>query len=244
MFFNFKKKPTLASLIPNNFCDIHSHCLPHIDDGAQNVAESKILLREMRALGFSKIITTPHTLPGVWDNTPETIEGAYHTLQNSLPELCAEVHLGFASEYLLSKSIIPRAETNSLLCLKDRYLLVEMSYLNPPLGLFDIIFELKQLGYLPVLAHPERYLFYHQAFGMYEKLKAAGCYFQLNLLSAVGFYGTSVAQVADKLLDRKMIDFVGSDIHNKRHVAAFQHEVKVKSQKNLEEAISANQLFM
>ncbi|MFB9056425.1 tyrosine-protein phosphatase [Mariniflexile ostreae] len=240
----FKKKPLLASLIPNTFCDIHSHCLPQIDDGAQDINESKTLLLGMQKLGFSKIITTPHTFPGLWDNTPATITGAYTALYGQEPELCNLVELGFASEYLISKPLIKSAEENTLLCIKDRFVLVEMSYLNPPLGLFDILFQLKALGYFPILAHPERYFFYHDTWRVYEKLKEAGCYFQLNLLSVVGYYGTSVTKIADKLLAHNMIDFVGSDIHHKRHVDAFYRKIKIKSQTALEKAIHANQVFV
>lgn len=244
MFLNFKKQPTLAQLIPRNYCDIHSHLLPSIDDGAQNVAESQALLSEVKKLGFYKVITTPHTLPGLWNNTPETITGAYEVLQHEHPELCSELSVGYASEYLLAESMISCAEENSLLCLKDRYLLIEMSFLSPHIGVFDLIFTLKQQGYVPVLAHPERYLYYHNHFNMYENLKNAGCYFQVNLLSTVGYYGPSVTNMAQKLLAAGMVDFVGSDIHKMRHIAAFQQKIKIKAQPALEQAFQANRLFL
>lgn len=244
MFLNFKKKPTLASLIPNSYCDIHSHILPGIDDGAPDSTKSHTLMTEVQKLGFAKVIATPHTFPGLWNNTPETIMNAYGILQAEQPALCKALQLDYASEYLLTQHIIAPAEQDQLLCLKDRYLLVEMSYLNPPLGLFEIIFELKQHHYIPVLAHPERYLFYYNSFNMYEKLKEAGCYFQLNLLSSVDYYGASVTELSQKLLSAGMIDFVGSDIHKMRHVQAFQQKIKVKAQTALEEAIARNKVFI
>ena len=65
MIFNlFKSKPTLKELIPKEFVDIHSHVLPGIDDGAKNVEESLLLISEMKKLGFSKVICTPHIYPG------------------------------------------------------------------------------------------------------------------------------------------------------------------------------------
>ncbi len=99
-----------------------------------------------------------------------------------------------------------------LLVLKDNYVLVEMSYINQPIQLYDIIFELQVAGYKPVLAHPERYAFFHHNFKNYEKLKHQGCLFQLNLLSTIGYYGTEVTKTAEKLLQIGMIDFVGSDV--------------------------------
>ena len=109
--------------------------------------------------------------------------------------------------------------------------------------LFEILFELQLKGYQPVLAHPERYNFYHHNFSMYEQLKKAGCLFQMNLLSSVGYYGKDVAIAADKLLDKRLIDFVGSDIHHENHIKSFQNKIIIKNKEALEKAISANVLF-
>ena len=136
-----------------------------------------------------------------------------------------------------------QSRAQNLLCIKERHVLVEMSYLNPPLALYDMLFQLKQDGYLPIMAHPERYSFFHDDFKQYEKLKAAGCMFQLNLLSTVGYYGTSVTTSAEKLLARGMIDFVGSDIHHQRHISSFQSKLRVKSVDALEHAFSQNSYF-
>jgi len=68
------------------------------------------------------------------------------------------------------------------------------------LQLYDILFDLQVAGYKPILAHPERYSYYHNNIDEYQKLKNAGCSFQLNLLSTVGYYGADVAKAAEKLL--------------------------------------------
>ena len=99
-------------------------------------------------------------------------------------------------------------------------------------------------GYKPILAHPERYQFYHANFNEYEKLKKAGCLFQLNLLSTVGYYNKNVVEIADKLLNKNMIDFVGSDIHHQNHITAFNHKIKIKNNVALENAINQNLLFL
>lgn len=239
----FKKKPILAQLIPDHYVDIHSHCLPAIDDGAQHIGDSFELLLGMQNLGFNQVIATPHTFPGVWNNTKESIEGAYKIITKEQPELTQSLSLGYASEYLLSDEVMEQSRAQNLLCIKERHVLVEMSYLNPPLALYDMLFQLKQDGYLPIMAHPERYSFFHDDFKQYEKLKAAGCMFQLNLLSTVGYYGTSVTTSAEKLLARGMIDFVGSDIHHQRHISSFQSKLRVKSVDALEHAFSQNSYF-
>lgn len=239
----FKSKPILASLIPENYVDIHSHCLPGIDDGAKHTTDSFDLLSRMQSLGFKQVIATPHTFPGLWNNTTTSIHGAHQLLSTEHPELTNTLTLGYASEYLLSDVVMEQSRAQALLCLKGRHVLVEMSYLNAPLALYDMIFQLKQDGYRPLLAHPERYMFYHNDFKHYEKLKAAGCDFQLNLLSTVGHYGDSVTKIAEKLLSRGMIDYVGSDAHHIGHIKAFQSKLKIKSVTALELALSKNVYF-
>ena len=159
MIFNlFKSKPKLKELIPEGFVDIHSHILPGVDDGAKNVEESLELIRMIRSLGFSKIIGTPHTYPGLYNNTSDSIKKSYKKLKINLTE---NINIDYASEYMLEEGIIEKARNNKLLCLKDNYVLVEMSFISEPLGLYEIIYEIKVNGYIPILAHPERYCFLH-----------------------------------------------------------------------------------
>jgi tyrosine-protein phosphatase YwqE len=94
-----------------------------------------------------------------------------------------------------------------------------------------------------VLAHPERYLFYHNNNSEYDKLLRAGCVFQLNLLSVVGYYGEAITKIANQLLQRGMYTYVGTDVHHLKHIAAFENKVLIKDLKPLEEAIANNQFF-
>ena len=239
----FKSKPKLAELIPSGYVDIHSHILPGIDDGAQKIKDSKFLLESMIDFGFSKVITTPHTMKNVWDNTTSSIGDAYNLVHSELPELSKQVSLQFASEYFLDENLIRLAQQEKLLSLKDNFILIEMSYLNAPIQLYDFLFELQLKGYQLVLAHPERYNYFHSYKKEYQKLKKAGCLFQLNLLSTVGYYGKNVAEIADYLLKENLYDFVGSDIHHKNHVAAFQNKVMIKNHQVLEDTMPKNVFF-
>jgi protein-tyrosine phosphatase len=243
MFSFLKSKPRLSNLIPSNFVDIHSHILPGIDDGAKSLSHSEFLLESMIHLGFSKVITTPHIMSGVWNNTSSTIDNAANEVKNNLPNLANQVGLHYASEYFLDENLMQIAQQEKLLTLKDNFILVEMSYLNPPIQLYDYLFELQLKGYQLVLAHPERYSFYHENKKEYTKLKKAGCLFQLNLLSTVGYYGKGTAKLTDYLLKENLYDFVGSDIHNKNHIASFQNKIVLKNQSKLEEIISKNEFF-
>jgi protein-tyrosine phosphatase len=244
MFSFFKSKAILKELITNNYIDIHSHILPGIDDGASTLEQTEALLSKVKNIGFSKCIMTPHTLPEIWDNTTDGINQTFLNTKASVNVEYKEMMQGAASEYMINDAFMTRLDTEPLLTLKDNYILIEMSYLNPPFALIDIIYEIKHKGYQPILAHPERYLFYHNDLKMYDKIKELDVLFQLNLLSSVGYYGTHVSKVADYLLKADLIDFVGSDIHHQRHVNAFSHKIAVKSSSKLSAAIERNQFFI
>jgi tyrosine-protein phosphatase YwqE len=243
MFSFFKQKPLLKELLPTGYIDIHSHILPGIDDGAKTLEQTTALLSRLELIGFSKCIATPHTLPEIWENTSEGILRTFQQTQEDLDSTHRNMLHHVASEYMINEAFFTQLMAERLLTLKDNYLLIEMSYLNPPLALAEIIFEIQLKGYQPLLAHPERYLFYHQDTKMYETLKKMDVYFQLNLLSCVGYYGPSVAKIADFLLKENMIDFVGSDVHHMRHAAAFDHKVILKSERQLREAMEKNKFF-
>ncbi|WP_367757328.1 tyrosine-protein phosphatase [Flavobacterium sp. WC2430] len=239
----FKSKPVLKDLIPDNHIDIHSHLLPGIDDGARTIEDSLRLTKALQGFGVTQFITTPHIIQHVWDNTHDQIIA---NKNNTVAELEKNnIHLPFkaAAEYLMDDEFVRLFQSHDLLTLKDNYVLVEMSYINAPIQLYAILFDLQVAGYIPVLAHPERYLFYHNNFNEYQKLKRAGCLFQLNLLSTVGYYGAEITKISDQLLQKGMYSYVGSDVHHNNHIASFDLKVKIKDTTPLKEIIANNQFF-
>lgn len=243
MFFFTKKKPFLKDLIPDNHVDIHSHLLPGIDDGAKTIEDTIFLMKGLQQIGFTQFITTPHTMKSVWENTREGIEGKLSETVKLLKENHMDVELRAASEYLMDSNFVEQFKSEPLLALKDNHVLVEMSYINPPIQLYDIIFELQIAGYTPVLAHPERYAFYHTRLNEYRKLKDAGCKFQINLLSTIGYYGGTAFKTANHLLNYGMIDFAGSDVHHQKHLDSFEKRVLVKDLAPLQNAIANTGFF-
>ncbi len=241
----FFKKPTykLNELIPSGFVDIHSHLLFGIDDGAKSFEETLEFTSNLIEFGFAEFITTPHTMQYVWENTKEGITNKKLETATLLRENNIAIPFEAASEYLIDESLVKRLQSESLLTIKDEYVLVEMSYLNPPIQLYDIIFELQVNGYKPILAHPERYLFFHNNLQEYDKLKKAGCLFQMNLLSSVGYYGENVLSVCNKLLLKGLYDFVGSDVHHSNHIKSFDNKVRIKDILVLQEIIANNTFF-
>jgi protein-tyrosine phosphatase len=243
MFTFFKSKPVLQDLIPDNHVDIHSHLLYGIDDGARTFDDTLRLTKALQGFGISQLITTPHIIEHVWDNTLDLIKTKESATAIELEKHQITIPFRAAAEYMMNDHFVQLFKSGDLLTLKGNYVLVEMSYINAPIQLYSILFDLQVAGYIPVLAHPERYLFYHQNFGEYLKLKRAGCQFQLNLLSVVGYYGEEIAKIAEKLLQQGMYSFVGSDVHHDNHVAAFEQKVKLKDLAPLKEAIANNQFF-
>jgi protein-tyrosine phosphatase len=243
MFTLFKSKPVLKDLIPDGHIDIHSHLLPGIDDGARTFEDTLRLTQALQGFGVSQFITTPHIIQYVWDNTHDQILSNKETTVLELKKNKITVPFNAAAEYLMDDQFVQLFQSHELLTLKANYVLVEMSYINAPIQLYSILFDLQVAGYIPVLAHPERYLFYHNNFSEYEKLKRAGCLFQLNLLSVVGYYGAEITKIAEQLLAKGMYTYVGSDVHHDNHIASFEQKVKIKDLVPLKEAIANNQFF-
>jgi hypothetical protein len=243
MYSIFKQKPKLSNIIPEGYIDIHSHILPGIDDGAKTIEETAELLTQFTSLGFSACIATPHINSGVWNNTPSIIREKYEQTLLNLTGDNKQLLVHCASEYMLNDAFIETVASEPLMTLKGNYILIELSYVNPPLALKEIIFDIRHKGYQPILAHPERYIYYHQNKKIYSDLKNMGVLFQLNLLSTVGYYGPAVAKIADLLLADDKIDFVGSDIHHQRHAEAFNQNLKITSEKQLQQAMERNSFF-
>lgn len=220
MFSIFKKKEFLIDHL-HGITDIHNHILPGIDDGALNTEESIKLLLRFKSLGITKFIATPHIMNDYYPNSPETINDSLAKLKHAIslnPEL-KSIEITAAAEYMMDQNFHELVENENLLVLKDKYVLVEMSYFQAPINLKEILFQIQTNGYKPVLAHPERYAYYHSKdLRKYEELKNRGCYFQINALSLSSHYGKNMQHTAFQLLESNMIDFIGTDTHREQHL--------------------------
>ncbi|MEO5775748.1 MAG: CpsB/CapC family capsule biosynthesis tyrosine phosphatase [Flavobacterium sp.] len=244
MIHFFKQKnPYLRDLIPDNFIDIHSHLLPGIDDGATSIEDTTSLIKGLEKIGFKKFITTPHVMGEVWKNTSFEIKEKLAATIQELQFPNIDKRFKAAAEYMIDEEFRELFKKEQLLTLKENYVLVEMSYISPSLQLYDILFELHAAGYQAILAHPERYNFYHHSLDDYKKLKNAGCLFQMNMLSATGHYGEHVAKVSNTLLKEGLIDFIGSDVHHTRHLDSLQKRVVLKNYEYLTPIFQNNSFF-
>jgi len=246
MLFFKKKEIPLNEFFPKGFVDIHSHLLPGIDDGAQDLETSIALIQKMSSYGIKNFITTPHILGDLYPNTPKIIKSKLKEVKDELLRRnITDITIDAAAEYMMDEQFSAIIEKDEeILTLKDNLVLVEMSYFSPPINLYDILFQLQLKGYKPVLAHPERYNSYHTNFQNYYKLKRAGCLFQLNLLSLTEQYGKYVQKTAEKLLKENMYDFVGTDTHHQNHLQLLEKVGTKKNFKNIEQLMLNTKQFL
>lgn len=223
MFSIFKKKPDLVTDISWLGVDIHSHLLPGIDDGSPDVEQSVALITKLNKLGFTDFICTPHIFKELYPNTCDTINSALKPVQKALEKANLNVKIGAAAEYMIDESF---ELVDNLMCLPNKYILIEMSYLNESPNIEKVIFDLQIKGYRVILAHPERYNFYHRDQSRLHRFKDMGVLLQLNLLSVTGYYGKEVKKTADYLLEKKLYNFAGSDLHHDKHLEALAKAIE------------------
>ena len=199
--------------------DIHSHILPGIDDGSPDIETSLTLLRSLSDAGIKKFICTPHIIGDMYRNTPETINDALERLQTAVRQNAIPVEISAAAEYMLDDHFMELLHSKEpLMKLTKNYILTELSYSTAPEKLEEISFEINTNNYQPLMAHPERYPYYHRNYKAYGRLKELGFSLQVNLLSLTGYYGKSVAKAAKYILDNDLADFVGTDLHHFNHL--------------------------
>jgi tyrosine-protein phosphatase YwqE len=198
--------------------DIHSHLVPAIDDGSKSIEDSLNMISHFQGFGYKKLITTPHIMGDGYRNTPETILGGLESVKSKLQENDLHVEMAGAAEYYLDFDFERKLDNEKLLTFGKNYLLFEISYMNPPDNLYHVIFKMQTQGYKPVLAHPERYNFWHKEFEKYEAFIDKGVLLQMNINSLSGYYSIPTKKVAEQMIEKNMISFVGSDCHHMGHI--------------------------
>lgn len=225
--FNFLKKKTAGRQYDFSplIQDIHSHLLPGIDDGSPDVATSIELIKALTEAGITKFICTPHIIGDMYRNTPETINHALNILKQACKENGLNIDISAAAEYMLDDYFMELLRKKEpLLTLHKNYLLTELSYAAIPNNLEKIAFELSVNGYHPLMAHPERYFYYHKNYDAYYRMKELGFLLQVNLLSLIGYYGKNTAKAAHYIIENDLADFVGTDLHHFNHFKALTDE--------------------
>lgn len=225
MFFK-KRTGSITPFYSSLRADMHSHLIPGIDDGSPNMETSLHLIRGMAELGYKKLVTTPHIMWDMYQNTREIIFEKLEPLKKAVKEAGINVEIKAAAEYFLDDHVTGLLKNKEpLLTISGNMVLVELSMAFPSLGFKDILFEMNMQGYQPVLAHPERYIYLDQGRKFFDELKTIGCMFQLNLLSLANNYGKSSNELAQYLIKKEYYDLIGTDLHNAQQLRALQNFV-------------------
>lgn len=219
--WNPKKPPKLkvpVSLAPLKW-DMHSHLLPGIDDGAQNIEQSIELIEKLIAFGYEGAVTTPHVYWDMYRNTPEIILEKLALVRAEIAKRQIPFTLNAAAEYFCDEHFEAQIEQNQLLHFgAAKYVLFEISFVQENINLGRAIFNMRLNGYQPILAHPERYEYWHTDFSRYENMLDKEVLLQVNINSLTGQYGPNVRRTAEKLIERGMVSFIGTDCHHLGHI--------------------------
>lgn len=199
--------------------DVHSHFIPGIDDGAQTIEDSLTLIKAMHNFGYKKVITTPHIMGDTYRNGKHNILPGLELVRNAVQTENISINVDVAAEYYIDADLEEKIKTKDILTFGDNCVLFEMPFVSEPSNLNNIIFELQLAGYKPVMAHVERYQFWHSSFNKIIDLKDKGVLIQMNISSLTGTYSPQVKKIAEKLIDEKMVDLLGSDCHHMGHIA-------------------------
>jgi tyrosine-protein phosphatase YwqE len=229
-FFQSNKKIAAYSGFSWLAQDIHSHILPGIDDGSPDIETSLQLLQSLSGAGISRFICTPHVIGDMYHNTPQTINDALARLKKAVYQNGMQIEISAAAEYMLDDhfmELLRRKEP--LMRLTKNYILTELSYSTPPTRLEEISFEININNYIPLMAHPERYSYYHRNYEAYSRLKELGFLLQVNLLSLTGYYGKNVTKAVIYIIENNLADYVGTDLHHFNHLKVLTDARSIKT---------------
>lgn len=214
--------------------DFHSHLLPNLDDGSKSFEQSLELIQHLQSFGVEKIITTPHIYSTKYKNSPTTILPRLEELKKYLLENNCNIEIQAAAEYYLDEILLEKLRINEpLLTFGNKNLLFELSFINESRLITEAVFLMLSQGYKPILAHPERYMYYHFECDKLEEIRNSGIGLQLNINSLSGYYGENERKMAQKLIDANLIDYVGSDTHHLKHIESLKLSLNTLHYKKL-----------
>ena len=159
MFLNlFRRKYQPRPIFAPLGTDMHCHLIPKVDDGSKCVEESLECLNTLKAVGYKKVIITPHFQHPRFPNNEDDIVRRYNELKQKAGEAGVEIEIaGIGGEYRIDSGFAARLENPRFLQVAGKYVLVEFSLHQQMMGSDELIFDLQMKGYEVILAHPERY---------------------------------------------------------------------------------------
>ena len=195
--------------------DLHCHLLPGIDDGPENMEESLALAQSAVDQGITHVLCTPHHNNGRYENPKSSIIAAVAELQIALDEAQIPLTVLEGQEVRITGELIKDLNEDNLLFtdLNDTYLLIEFPSGDVPAFSETLLFELRGMGKIPVIVHPERNRFFMEDPDRLIPFLEMGCLAQLTAPSIVGIFGKKIQKTAHEMVDRNLVQMVASDAH-------------------------------
>lgn len=202
----------------NNMTDLHNHSLPGVDDGAKTIKESVNNIRYLKERGFKEIVLTSHYIVNTkYVSNVKEREQILTKVKNELNDDEVKLYLGNEVFVNNGKVLIHLLKQGDITTLNNsRYLLIEFPLNQKLRYIEDVIYELNEAGYIPVIAHPERYSHIKDNFDKIYEFLEFDCRLQCNLTSIVGYYGKHAKKTVKRLLKEGLVSFISTDFHHIR----------------------------
>lgn len=197
--------------------DFHSHILPDLDDGAEDIEESLAMARIAVEEGIDTIIATPHYIPIEHETPKEDVIQATKDFNHILQEENIPLKILPGMEVFGDWEVLKRIDQKEILCIQNtKYILIELPMHDIPHYTEDLFYELQVRGLVPVLAHPERYGKIQEHPNILMDWIQRGVLIQVNTSSLTGILGQAAQETARVLLKHNMVHILGTDAHTSR----------------------------
>ncbi|MSQ22655.1 MAG: phosphotransferase [Dehalococcoidia bacterium] len=194
--------------------DIHCHILPGIDDGPEKLEESLAMARMAVADGTDTVVATPHAARVVEKGGKVALEQRILAFSQELHSQAIDLRVLMGVEYLLSMELLQEAQKGAAIGLNgSKYLLMEIDFLQYPVYAYDAMFQLQLLGFVPILAHPERQANIQERPELLAELVARGVLSQVTGGSVLGYFGKEAQRSVEHLLRNNLVHLLASDGH-------------------------------
>lgn len=210
--------------------DVHSHILFGVDDGSNSIEESITLLKGLKKVGFNNVILTPHYIEGSdYCSSRDNNLEKFNELKKVIKDKKIGINIYLGNEIFIDDDIIEYIKGGKISSLNNtKYLLIELPFHNKIVNLEDTLYELSYNGFVPIIAHPERYDFFQKDYKMVDSLRENGVLFQANYASILGYYDNKSKKLLKYMLKKGYIDFFGTDIHRTKKMFVVDNFDKIE----------------
>ena len=233
--------------------DLHSHIIWGIDDGSKSKEMTLNMLKLAIRGGTNKIVSTPHFLPGHYENSIEDIKKEIEKVKDLIKEENLDIEVLPGQEVYYTENILEHYNNNLIGTINNsRYMLIELNMKDFKLEeVTSNLYELQLKGITPVIAHPERYIKFLKNPSLINEFSKEGYIFQLNAGSLTGDFGKEVKNLAEKYVNNKIYSVFGSDAHRdekrnpsmKNFIEGFKDKSYLENLNNNNECIIYNKKF-